>query len=50
MDIKLDIRRVIEDVNFVAAHRGYTGPMVVIDIFRFEDRKIVDHWTNTQEI
>lgn len=24
MDIKLDIRRVIEDVNFVAVHSGYT--------------------------
>jgi predicted SnoaL-like aldol condensation-catalyzing enzyme len=49
MDLKLDIRRVIEDGNFVAVHSGYTGPMVVIDIFRFEDGKIVDHWANTQE-
>jgi len=32
MEIKLDIRRVIEDGNFVAKHSGYTDPMVGIDI------------------
>ena len=49
MDVKLDIMRVIEDENYVAVHSGYTGPMVVIDIFRFEDGKIVEHWANTQD-
>jgi predicted SnoaL-like aldol condensation-catalyzing enzyme len=49
MDIKLDIRRVIVDGDYVAVHSEYTGPMVVIDIFRFEDGKIVDHWANTQK-
>jgi predicted SnoaL-like aldol condensation-catalyzing enzyme len=48
MDIKLEIKRIIEDGNYVALHSGYTGPMVVIDIFRFDDGKIVDHWANTQ--
>jgi predicted SnoaL-like aldol condensation-catalyzing enzyme len=48
LDIKLNIKRVIEDGDYVAAHSGYTGPMVVIDIFRFVDGKIVDHWANTQ--
>ena len=49
MDIKLDIRRVIVDGDYVAVHSGYTGPMVVIDIFRFEEGKIVDHWANSQK-
>jgi predicted SnoaL-like aldol condensation-catalyzing enzyme len=48
MDVKLNIKRVIEDGDYVAVHSGYTGPMVVIDIFRFADGKIVDHWANTQ--
>ena len=49
MDIKLEIKRVIHDGDYVAVHSGYTGPMVVIDIFRFENGKIVEHWANTQE-
>ena len=50
MNFKLDFKRVIEDGNYVAIQSGYPGPMVVIDIFRFEDGKIVEHWANTQEI
>jgi predicted SnoaL-like aldol condensation-catalyzing enzyme len=50
MNIKLDVKRVIEDGNYVAVHSGNSSPMVGIDIFRFEDGKIVDHWANTQKI
>ncbi len=49
MDIKLDIKRVIEDEEYVAIHSEYTGPLVVFDILRFDKGKIVEHWTNAQE-
>lgn len=25
------------------------GPLIVFDIFRFEDGKIVEHWSNSQK-
>ena len=49
MDIKVDIRRAIEDGNYVVVHSEYTGPMIVMDILRFENGKIVEHWANGQE-
>lgn len=48
MEIKLDIKRAIEDGDYVALHSEYIGPMIVFDIFRFENGKIVEHWFNSQ--
>lgn len=48
----VDVRRVIEDGDFVALHSAYTlfgGPMVGFDVFRFDDGLIVEHWDNLQE-
>lgn len=44
--------RVFEDGDFVIAHTEYNffGPKIGIDIFRFEDGLIVEHWDNLQEI
>jgi predicted SnoaL-like aldol condensation-catalyzing enzyme len=49
---KVNIARVFEDGNFVAAQTEYNffGPKAGFDIFRFEDGKIVEHWDNLQEI
>jgi predicted SnoaL-like aldol condensation-catalyzing enzyme len=43
--------RVFEDGDLVVAHTEYNffGPKIGIDIFRFEDGKIVEHWDNLQE-
>ncbi len=53
MEIKLNIVRAIEDGDFIILHSEYTaeftGPLIVFDIFRFEDGKIVEHWSNSQE-
>ena len=49
MEIKVDIKRVIEDGDYVMLHSEFTGPSVVFDILRFENGKIVDHWANVQE-
>jgi predicted SnoaL-like aldol condensation-catalyzing enzyme len=44
--------RVFEDGDFVFAHTEYNffGPKIGIDIFRFENGLIVEHWDNLQEI
>jgi len=49
---KVEVQRVFEDGNFVVAHTKYDffGPKAGIDIFRFEDGLIVEHWDNLQEI
>ena len=43
--------RVFEDGDFVVAHTDYNffGPKIGIDIFRFENGLIVEHWDNLQE-
>ncbi|NME72552.1 nuclear transport factor 2 family protein [Flammeovirga aprica] len=48
---KANTVRVIEDGDFVIAHTDYNffGPKIGIDIFRFEDGLIVEHWDNLQE-
>jgi len=49
---KVEVQRVFEDGNYVIAHTKYDffGPKAGIDIFRFEDGLIVEHWDNLQEI
>lgn len=48
---KVNTVRVLEDGDYVIAHSDYEffGPKVGIDIFRFEDGLIVEHWDNLQE-
>ncbi|MFR9503737.1 MAG: nuclear transport factor 2 family protein [Rikenellaceae bacterium] len=48
----VNIVRIIEDGDFVAAHSEYNlfGPKVGFDIFRFEGDKIVEHWDNLQQL
>lgn len=48
---KVNTVRVFGDGNFVIAHTDYNffGPKIGIDIFRFEDGLIVEHWDNLQE-
>lgn len=43
--------RVLEDGEYVIAHTDYDffGPRIGIDIFRFENGLIVEHWDNLQE-
>lgn len=47
---KVDVLRIIEDGDYVAAHTKYNlfGEKVGFDIFRFEDGLIVEHWDNLQ--
>lgn len=49
---KVNTVRVFEDGDFVFAHTEYNffGPKIGIDIFRFENGLIVEHWDNLQEI
>jgi len=49
---KVEVKRLFEDGNYVVAHTKYDffGPKAGIDIFRFEDGLIVEHWDNLQEI
>lgn len=44
--------RLFQDGDFIFAHSEYNvfGPKVGFDIFRFENRKIVKHWDNLQEL
>jgi len=47
----VDIRRTFVDGNFVIMHTDYFFfgmDQVGIDVFRFEDGKIVEHWDNLQ--
>lgn len=48
---KVNTLRVFGDGNYVIAHTDYNffGPKIGIDIFRFEDGLIVEHWDNLQE-
>lgn len=48
---KVNTVRVFEDGDFVFAHTEYNffGPKIGIDIFRFENGLIVEHWDNLQE-
>ena len=43
---------VFEDGPYVIAHSEYNffGPKTGVDIFRFEDGRIVEHWDNLQEL
>jgi predicted SnoaL-like aldol condensation-catalyzing enzyme len=47
---KVNILRAFEDGDHVFVHAGYNlgGPMVGMDIFRFENGKAVEHWDNLQ--
>ena len=49
---KANTVRVWEDGDYVIAHTEYNffGPKIGIDIFRFEEGLIVEHWDNLQEI
>ncbi|AXI41872.1 nuclear transport factor 2 family protein [Sulfitobacter sp. SK011] len=42
---------VIADDDFVVIHQEaeFFGPKVIIDVFRFEDGKIAEHWDSIQE-
>ena len=48
---KVNTVRVLGDGDYVVAHTDYNffGPKIGIDIFRFEDGLIVEHWDNLQE-
>lgn len=49
---QVEVQRIFQDGNYVFAHTKYDffGPKAGIDIFRFEDGLIVEHWDNLQEI
>lgn len=49
---KAKVIRALEDGDFVVLHTEYDffGPKVGIDIFRFENGLIVEHWDNLAEI
>ena len=44
--------RVFQDGDYVFAHSEYNvfGPQIGVDIFRFENGKIVEHWDVLQEV
>jgi predicted SnoaL-like aldol condensation-catalyzing enzyme len=55
MNVHYDIKRIIADGDLVAVHSRVTlGPedrgMAVVDIFRFENGKIVEHWDVVQQV
>ena len=52
MGIKVSIKRALVDGDYVALHSAYDffGPKIIIDIFRFENGLIVEHWDNVQEM
>ncbi|NRG33037.1 nuclear transport factor 2 family protein [Niallia circulans] len=49
---KVEVKRVLTDDDLVAVHSEYNlnGPKAGVDIFRFENGKIVEHWDNLQEL
>ncbi|RJE90443.1 hypothetical protein D3P07_09645 [Paenibacillus sp. 1011MAR3C5] len=49
---KVSIKRAVVDGDYVALHSVYHffGPKIGIDIFRFENGLIVEHWDNLQEM
>lgn len=48
---KVNTVRVFADGEYVISHTDYNffGPKIGIDIFRFENGQIVEHWDNLQE-
>ncbi|GGA28563.1 nuclear transport factor 2 family protein [Paenibacillus physcomitrellae] len=50
MGTKVSIKRAFVDGDYVVLHSVYEffGPKIIIDIFRFEDGLIVEHWDNMQ--
>lgn len=48
---KVNTVRIFEDGDYVIAHTDYNffGPKIGIDIFRFQNGLIVEHWDNLQE-
>ena len=51
--VTYDIKRVIEDGDYVATHAEvnlFGSKKAVFDIFRFENGKIVEHWDNLQDL
>lgn len=48
---KVNTVRVLQDGDYVMAHTDYNffGPKIGMDIFRFEEGLIVEHWDNLQE-
>ena len=53
-DLKVEIKRVIAEANLVVVHSRFEmGPgkaSAVMDIFRVEAGRIVEHWDVTQEV
>lgn len=49
---KARVVRALEDGDYVVLHTEYDffGPKAGIDVFRFEDDLIVEHWDNLQEV
>jgi len=49
---KANVVRAFEDGDYVFSHTEYDffGPKAGIDVFRFEDGKIVEHWDNLLEV
>lgn len=49
--VNVNTVRVFQDGDFVFTHNDYNlfGPKTTLDIKRFEDGKIVEHWDNMQE-
>ncbi|MBN2595669.1 MAG: hypothetical protein JXR82_02680 [Marinifilaceae bacterium] len=49
--VRVNTVRVFSDGDYVIAHTDYNffGPKIGIDVFRFEDGLIVEHWDNLQE-
>ncbi|MCE2866100.1 MAG: nuclear transport factor 2 family protein [Oxalobacteraceae bacterium] len=47
---KVKTVRLLQDGEYVVAHTVYNffGPKIGIDVFRFENGKIVEHWDNLQ--
>lgn len=45
------VARVFQDGDYVFAHTDYNffGPKIGIDVFRYDNGKIVEHWDNVQE-
>jgi predicted SnoaL-like aldol condensation-catalyzing enzyme len=52
-NLRVEFLRVIADGDFVITHNhGYNSPgdMAVVDIFRIEDGKVVEHWDVLQPV
>lgn len=49
---KVSVKRALVDGDYVVLHSVYEffGPKIIIDIFRFENGLIVEHWDNMQEM